>query len=133
MKGTTSKFTTVDTQQDKKQLDDSQKPEDTLCLNNFTLKLNNSPLEDTDYSKLECYKIILETELGDALFANLYRIIDNNVDVDKTSYEEENLVKKLREELFELEEDKIDMCIKKVPDVFSLVVKERIALFNANK
>jgi hypothetical protein len=43
------------------------------------------------------------------------------------------LLDKLREELFELEDEKIDLCLRKVPEIFDLVMKERTVTFNANK
>jgi len=112
-----------------------------IISSNYTLKLDNFSTfrEDksdefnyTDYSKLESYKIELENDLGDMLFANLYQIIDNIVEVDKRTYDE-SLTRRVKEELFELEDDKLDLCIRRLPDVFNLVIKERVALINGNK
>ena len=54
------------------------------------------------------------------------------MDIDENTYNEE-LIEKVKEELFGYGEEKIDLCLKKVPDVFNLVIKERVALFNANR
>jgi len=138
-KKATVKIANIETTKTRYETEEQTHKNDSLQLN-FTLKGGDNSVQnpkpnhfdDTDYSQLECYKIILETELGDSLFSSLYRIIDNNVDMDKTVYDH-TLVHIIREELFELDEEKTEMCLKKVPDVFSLVIKERIALFNANK
>lgn len=46
---------------------------------NLTKKNNFDETNYTDYSRLESCKIELENELGDYLFSNLYKIIDNTV------------------------------------------------------
>jgi hypothetical protein len=58
---------------------------ETQNINNFTLKdttISEHKQENTghsDYSKLEAYKIELENELGDYVFASIYRKIDDIV------------------------------------------------------
>jgi hypothetical protein len=54
-------------------------------INNFTLKnttvseYKQDYINHSDYSKLEAYKIELENELGDYVFASIYRKIDDIV------------------------------------------------------
>lgn len=58
---------------------------ETQNINNFTLKnttiseFKEESINNCDYSKLEAYKIALENELGDFIFASIYRKIDNVV------------------------------------------------------
>jgi hypothetical protein len=57
----------------------------TQNINNFTLKNTTisehiqESISHSDYSKLEAYKIELENELGDYVFASIYRKIDDIV------------------------------------------------------
>ena len=53
--------------------------EENFNLKNISKEQSSEEEETMDYSKLECIKISLENELGDNLFASLYRIIEDNV------------------------------------------------------
>jgi len=90
-------------------------------------KLNENPYE-SDFGEIEELRIDLEDSLGINLFKEIYHYVDENTDENEVKCDMENLKLKLNTELknknFTLKE--IETAITKIPEVFTIVGKERI-------
>jgi len=91
---------------------------------------------DNDYSQLDVIKSQLEKDLGINLFNKAYQIVDDSVPQDSIRYNHEIISKKIIKDLMNNYENKnVLLSIEKIPELFSLLIKERETkkVFNLNE
>ena len=85
-------------------------------------------LYESDFGEIEELRIDLENSLGINLFKEIYHYVDENTDENEVKCDYEKLNLKLNTELKKknFNEKEIETAIKKIPEVFTIVGKERI-------
>ena len=89
---------------------------------------NKENLYESDFGDIEELRIDLENSLGINLFKEIYHYVDENTDENEVKIDYEKLNLKLNTELKNknFNEKEIETAIKKIPEVFTIVGKERI-------
>ena len=109
--------------------------EDNLELSELDKKISNTSLKEEDISfnlnnyevsEFEELRINLEKELGDELFYKLKVIICDKTPIKQLSYDIEILKKAIFQELSKKFNSKtLELALEKIPEIYSIVVKER--------
>ena len=96
--------------------------------NNINENKNKENLYESDFGEIEELRIDLENSLGINLFKEIYHYVDENTDENEVKCDYEKLNLKLNTELKNknFNEKEIETAIKKIPEVFTIVGKERI-------
>jgi len=81
-----------------------------------------------DYSELEAIKIDLEKKLGIDLFRKVYRIIEDLIPLEAMCFNQDIISQKINSCLkSSYQNDIINLCNNKIPEIFSLLIMEREA------
>jgi len=92
----------------------------------------SSDLGDTDHSKFEEMRSSLEQQLGGKLFSHAYKIVDDTIPEDSFTYDHEKISMAFIK-LKGYDKDKILLCIEKIPELYSLVIKEKESQYKKKK
>ena len=97
--------------------------------NNNNENDDNSKLYESDFQKIEIIRKDLEKDLDQNLLIKLYKYVDDNTDKEEVKVDYDILRDKIKKEFpqkFQFTEKDVEKAIEKIPEVFTLVVKERI-------
>ena len=107
---------------------------DTIKSDDVRLPEVNQDLQ-TDFSNLEVIRIDLENRLGEGVLSKVYKIVEESVififkkvTFDTVLYNHELISNGIMKALLnKVDSTLVLSCIEKIPEIFSLVVKEREA------
>ena len=91
---------------------------------------DNSKLYESEFQELEIIRKDLEKELGEDLLVKVYRYVDDNTDKEVVKVDYDILRDKIKKELpqkYKFTEQDVKKAIDKIPEVFTIVCKDRIA------
>ena len=97
--------------------------------NNNKENEDNSKLYESDFQQLEIIRKDLEKELGENLLVKVYHYVDDNTDKEEVKVDFDILRDKIRKELppkYKFTEKDVQKAIDKLPEVFTIVCKDRI-------
>jgi len=81
-------------------------------------------LDETDHSKFDELRASLEKLIGDKMFTYAYKIVNDLIPENSITYDHEKIsLAFIKTKGFD--KDKILLCIEKIPELYSLVIKER--------
>ncbi len=116
---------------DKKEDEKKDDKKDENNINNKTNNNKNLISYESDYQKLEEIRVELEKGLGIELLKKAYRFVDETTDVKEFKCDYDKLREKIKNEFKnKYSEKEIENVLDKIPEIFSLVAKERCALIN---
>ena len=91
---------------------------------------DNSKLYESEFQELEIIRKDLEKDLGEDLLVKVYRYVDDNTDKEVVKVDYDILRDKIKKELpqkYKFTEQDVKKAIDKIPEVFTIVCKDRIA------
>ena len=91
---------------------------------------DNSKLYESEFQELEIIRKDLEKDLGEDLLVKVYRYVDDNTDKEVVKVDYDILRDKIKKEFpqkYKFTEQDVKKAIDKIPEVFTIVCKDRIA------
>ena len=89
---------------------------------------DNDEEYSSEFKEIELMRIKLEKSLGLNLFKAAYHYVDNATDKKEIKYDKDKVEEKIKNEFGNkgFKEKEINLAIQKIPEIFAIVLKERI-------
>jgi NIMA (never in mitosis gene a)-related kinase len=90
---------------------------------------DNNNAYESDFQQLEIIRKDLEKDLGEKLLMKVYHYVDDNTDKEVVKIDYDTLREKIKKEFplkFKFTEKDVEKAIEKIPEVFTIVSKDRL-------
>ena len=90
---------------------------------------DNNNAYESDFQQLEIIRKDLEKDLGEKLLMKVYHYVDDNTDKEVVKIDYDTLREKIKKEFplkFKFTEKEVEKAIEKIPEVFTIVSKDRL-------